>query len=43
MTKDIFYLSICILVIFAGWGALLDAKHKSSWCDTLYNEYRKGL
>ena len=41
--KDLSYLGIITVGLIAHFVIVEQTKHQSDWCETLYEEFRKGL
>ena len=41
--KDFFYIGLILIGLVGHFVIVGQAEHQSSWCDTLFDEYRKGL
>ena len=41
--KDLIYIGIIIVGLVAHFVILEQAKHQSEWCETFFEEFRKGL
>ena len=41
--KDITYVGIIVVGLIAHFVIVEQTKHQSDWCETLYEEFRKGL
>jgi len=41
--KDLIYLGIIAVGLIAHFVIIEEVKHKSSWCDQFFQEFREGL
>ena len=41
--KDIIYVGIIVVGLIAHFVIVEQTKYQSDWCETLYEEFRKGL
>ena len=41
--KDLIYVGIIVVGLIAHFVIVEETKHQSDWCETLYEEFRKGL
>ena len=41
--KDLIYMGIIAVGFIAHFVIVEQTKHQSDWCETLYEEFRKGL
>jgi len=41
--KDLIYLGIIAVGLIAHFVIIEEVKHKSSWCDQFFQEFRQGL
>jgi len=41
--KDFIYISLILVGLVAHFVIVEQVKHQSTWCDTFFEEFRKGL
>ena len=41
--KDFIYISLILVGLVGHFVIVEQVKHQSSWCDTFFEEFRKGL
>ena len=41
--KDLIYVGVIVVGLIAHFVILEQTKHQYDWCETLYEEFRKGL
>ena len=41
--KDFIYLGFILIGVISHFVVLSEARHQSEWCDTFFEEFRKGL